>query len=390
MGERQAKKPTVTAAVQRLIKFNTFALSHGATTWEELPALADVFVDHWFNEHSAWCKSAKDRACVRSQVRTPIEQMLRLLLPDFVGTRRCKRVPFEQSVPDFFDYLIDERGLRPTTRTRYRHHLQSFEAYLELHGSLGLSDLKPALISSFIIERASQLSQGGIGGCSSVLRTFLRYLHRQGFIETDLARAISRGRTYRHSSIPRSISPDEVNRTLAAVDRRDALGKRDYAILLLLASYGLRAREIAILQLDDINWEQAELNVSARKNGHSTVYPLSANVGEAIIDYLRYGRPKVEYRNVFTNVMSPFLPISSRCISGRATKYIRAAGITVHRAGSHTFRHSCVQRLVDADVPFKVIGDFVGHQVPESTHIYAKVALHKLRVLSIGDAEDVL
>jgi integrase len=161
-------------------------------------------------------------------------------------------------------------------------------------------------------------------------------------------------------------------------------------MMLLLTSYGMRSKEVAALQLDDIDWQQAQLHVSGRKGGHATIYPLSATVGEAVIDYLRCGRPDVEHRDLFLTTKSPYTPISHWCASQRAGVYIRAAGIEVRRPGSHTFRHSCVQRLVDADVPFKVIGDYVGHRVPQSTMIYGKVAIHKLRALAIGEAEEVL
>jgi integrase len=181
-----------------------------------------------------------------------------------------------------------------------------------------------------------------------------------------------------------------VERVLQVVDRRDPLGRRDYAMMLLLTSYGLRAKEVAALQLDDIDWPDAKLHVSGRKGGHSTIYPLSAAVGEAIVDYLRFGRPQVEHRDLFLTTRAPYMPISHWCASQRAGVYIRAAGVDVRRPGSHTFRHACVQRLVDADIPFKVIGDYVGHRTAQSTQVYGKVALHKLRELTLGEAEDVL
>jgi len=390
MTQRQAAEQTVKAAVQRLVRFNAFALSHGATTWEELPALAEAFIAHWIQEHSGYCRTAQARAAVNSQVRVPVEGLLRLLLPNFAGTQHAVPLPFASSAPGFFTYLHEERGLRPMTVHQYRHHLWSFEGYLDQVDSPNLSELTPALINTFILERAKTLSPGGVGGCGSVLRMFFRYLYRERLIATDLNRAVPRGRTYRQSAIPRSISRDDIQRVLAAVDCRDAIGKRDYAMMLLLINYGLRAREIAAMQLEDIDWQKAQLHVTARKGGHATIYPLSASVGEAIIEYLRCARPDVEHRTLFITTKSPYAPISHWCVSQRAGQYIRAVGIKVHRAGSHTFRHSCVQRMVDADIPFKVIGDFVGHRRPASTQIYGKVALHKLRALALGDAEEML
>ena len=174
------------------------------------------------------------------------------------------------------------------------------------------------------------------------------------------------------------------------IDRRSALGKRDHAILMLLATYGLRANEVASLKLDDLDWRTAQFRVEERKAGNTTLYPLSGAVGDAIVAYLRGGRPECNDRHVFLTVRAPFRPLMYWDVSQRAQWHLRKAGVQVPRAGSHTLRHSCVQRLVEADVPFKVIGDYVGHRTDVATQIYAKVAVHKLRQLVLGEAEDIL
>ena len=177
---------------------------------------------------------------------------------------------------------------------------------------------------------------------------------------------------------------------LEGVDRRTPGGKRDYAILLLLVTYGLRAREIAALTVEDIDWRRERLRVPERKADHSTAYPLSPIVGEAILDYLQHGRPKTAERSVFFRALAPFKPMTFNGVSGRASHYLHKAGIPVSRPGSHTLRHTCVQRLVDADFSLKAIGDYVGHQSPTSTEIYAKVAVEALREVGSGIGEEVL
>jgi len=357
LGERQASQSTVRQAVQALVEFGDFARVRGANTLEDLPTHVEPFVSQWIEKHGAWCRSAHDRTVVHSHGRVPVEQMLRLLLPGYVGTTRRVAPPFQTAVPGFFSYLREERGLRPQTLHGYEHHLRAFEAFLQRVDASHLPDLSPALLSRFLTESAQRLGPGGMRGRSGTLRVLLRYLHRQGVIATDLGCAVPRGRGYRQAAIPRAIGWADVQRVLASVDRRSPLGKRDYALLLLLVTYGLRAREVTGLQLEDIDWRQAQLRVSARKGGHSTIYPLSATVGEAIIDYLRFGRPQVTDRHVFLIIKSPFAPLNHYVVSDRAAVYLRAAAIQVPRAGSHTFRHACVQHLVEADVPFKVIGD---------------------------------
>jgi integrase len=152
----------------------------------------------------------------------------------------------------------------------------------------------------------------------------------------------------------------------------------------------LRGREVAALTLNDIDWKHERLAIPERKAGHSTAFPLSKSVGEAIIDYLQHGRPKTPDRHVFFRSAAPLQPIGSAAVSSCARQYLLRAGVHVPRPGSHTLRHTLVQRLVDADFSLKEIGDFVGHRSPASTQIYGKVALESLRQVALGDGEEVL
>ncbi len=225
--------------------------------------------------------------------------------------------------------------------------------------------------------------------CAAV-RVLLRYAHREGLLQADLSRTVEWPQAYRLTTIPRSISWTDVSKLLAAVDRRTSSGKRDYAILLLLVTYGLRGREVAALTLDDIDWRHERLAVPERKAGHSSVFPLSASVGQALADYLQHGRPQTSDRHVFFRAVAPVQPIGPAAVSARATHYLRKAGIDVIRPGSHTLRHTCIQRMVDANFTLKTIGDFVGHRSPASTEIYAKVAVEALRQVALGDGEEAL
>jgi integrase/recombinase XerD len=223
-----------------------------------------------------------------------------------------------------------------------------------------------------------------------VLKVFLRYAHRQGVLTRDLSEAVEWPQVYRLSTLPRSITWAEVGTVLAGVDRRTPRGKRDYAILLLLVTYGLRAREISALTLDDIDWKRERLAVPERKAGHSTAFPLSPTVGAALVDYLQHGRPQTSDRRVFFRAAAPVRPITPAAVSCCARDYLLKAGVTVPRPGSHTLRHTCVQRLVDDGFGLKTIGDFIGHRSAKSTEIYSKVDVENLRAVALGDGEDVL
>ena len=389
LAEQRYSRASVRRRVPVLVAFGEFARAGGARSIGDLPAHVEAFVAERVPELAQLgAVAARERV---KNVRGPIEQMLRLVVPGFTGSRRpLLEVPFIDELPGFFEYLLCERGLRRTTLQGYGCYLRSFEGYLRRVGVKQLVELSPALISAFVAERSAGLATASVGLLCGALREFLRYAHRQGALASDLSKTVDRPRTYRLSDIPRSITPAEVSQVLACVDRSSTRGKRDYAALLLLATYGLRSREIAAMTLDHIDWTREQLSVPGRKGGHSTAFPLSSSVGEALVDYLQHGRPQSAERHVFFMAFAPVRPISHTAVSKLATKYLRQAGIQVPRPGSHTLRHSCVQRLVDADFPLKTIGDFVGHRSPKTTEIYTKVAVESLREIALGDGEEVL
>lgn len=382
---------TIWRRVPIVFAFGEFSRDRGAAVVADLPDHVEAFVAERVARHAKRTGSNSNRPMAK-EVRGPVEQMLSVVLAGFEGAgRRQAAQPFAGVLPGFFDYLVDERGLRPASVRHYRHHLARFDAYLSAIGVRGLSEVAPPVLSAFIVERSrAGLAKSTVRDTAGVLRVFLRYAHREGAVAADLSEAVEWPQLYRLSSIPRSISWQEVNRVLAAVDRRTPAGRRDYAIVLLLVTYGLRGREVADLTLDDIDWTRERLAVPERKAGHSTAFPLSVVVGEALLDYLRDGRPDSADRHVFFRATAPRRPIGSAAVSSRARHYLLKAGVEVPRPGSHTLRHSAVQRLVDADVDLKTIGDFVGHRSARSTEVYAKVAVEALREVALGDGEEVL
>lgn len=392
LNEEKFSFRTVTRRVPIVRRFGEFAQKSGAKTIDELPEYIDAFVDDWFRKHGKGCSSERSRKKVADEARNPVNQMLRLVLPEFLGEakRSARPFPFVDLAPGFVSYLRVERGLQVTSIRHYQFGLRFFETYLKKINLNQLSGLSPAVLSAFVTESSQGLSHSTIRGLCSTLHVFLRYTYREGLIDRDLSAAIEYPAKYRLADIPRSISWEEVGRMFKVVDRRTAAGKRDYAILLLLVTYGLRAREVAALTLDNIDWKRERLLVPERKAGHCTAYPLSSIVGNAIIEYLQKARPKTDDRYLFFRVLAPYRPLTYNAVSSRASYYLHKAGISVARPGSHTLRHTCVQRLVDARFPLKVIGDYVGHGSPSSTKIYSKVDVETLREVALGDGEEIL
>jgi integrase/recombinase XerD len=388
--ERHYTARSVLHRVPVLFSFGEYAKAHGANELMQLSDHVEPFVQDWIRRHGRG-RSASRRSRFAHEVRNPICQMLRLAIDRYDGPGRPHKPdnPFERQAPQFLTYLVEEKGLRPRTILQYRFHLFQFAAYLERTG-IGLRALSPTVISGFITEYGPRVAWTTLRNACGTLRVFLRYLYREGILSKDLSSLVEFPQSYRHAGIPRAINWDQVEKVLASVDRRSPCGKRDYAMLLLLSTYGLRACEVAALTLDDIDWRNERFRIRERKAGNTTTYPLSAVAGAAIIDYLKNGRPVTTDREVFMRMAAPLAPIGHAAVVCRAAHFIRKAGIDVPRAGSHVLRHSCVQRLLNAHFSLKHIGDYVGHRNISSTQIYGKLAIEQLRYVAQGDGEDVL
>ena len=392
LAAQQYSQRSVLRRIPLLVAFGEFAKHHGATEVAHLPEHVEPFVHRWIADHTRPKDSDRTRLKVGQCVRNPIRQMLRLAIPGYVGLGRPRKPdnPFEAQAPQFLVYLTEEKGLRPRSIEQYRFHLRLFAVYLEHVDLKDLAHLSPTVLSGFIAEYGPRIAWPTLRNACGTLRVFLRYLHREGVLLKDLSSLVGFPQSYRHAAVPRSISWEQVEQVLAGVDRRSGCGKRDYAMLLLLATYGLRACEVAALTLDDLDWRNERLKVRDRKAGNTTTYPLSALVGAAIIDYVKNARPATTDRQVFLRACAPLVPIGAAAVTCRAAHYIRKAGIKVPRAGSHTLRHSCVQRLLNAHFSLKQIGDYIGHRNASSTQIYSKIAIEQLREVAQGDGEDVL
>lgn len=375
--------------VPLLLRFGEFAHGRGARRIEELRGHLDPFVASQLRKRLQPCRSKASRKQYVRDHRNPIAQFLRVVDSSALPSPTVAR-PFEHWAPGFFGHLLHERGLSTTTIETYAYQLSRFEQCVVARNITAPDALSPAILDDFLADRRADVCARSLSGTCATLRAFLRYLFREGITRRDLSLVVEGPSTYHLSDVPRSVGVEDVERTLRMVDRRSVVGRRDYAILMLLVVYGLRAREVAALTLEDIGWETSVLHVRGRKAGHSAVYPLAAEVGEAVIDYLQHGRPETSDRRIFFRTMAPRAAITHQIVSKRAKFYLRKAGVAVARPGSHTLRHSCAQRLVDAEFSLKVIGDYLGHRRVASTRIYSKVAIETLRKVALGDGEAIL
>lgn len=243
----------------------------------------------------------------------------------------------------------------------------------------------PAL-DAYLESRSPALRRRSLGTTVYALRNFLRYLFESGQARIDLSSAIHAPKIYKLEGIPSALTPRDVTSVLqSARANHSPLGRRDYAILILLATYGLRAREVISLRLDDIDWRNDVLRVRHSKTNTCSELPLLRAPAEAILQYLKNGRPQTDRREVFLRAIAPYRPLSGaaslyHCIE----RYLEEnTSIPCGRRGSHALRHARATTLLNAAVPLKTIGDILGHRSPRSTMIYLKWATKELRAISL-------
>jgi integrase len=216
------------------------------------------------------------------------------------------------------------------------------------------------------------------------LRAFLRYLHHQGLNPRALADCVPSMRRWKLASLPTFLPAAQVQRTLDGCDRATPMGRRDYAILMMLARLGLRADEVTTLTLDDIDWRASEMLVRAKGRQRARM-PISPDVGAAIVAYLRNGRPKSSCRRLFIRALAPHVGFASGCaITMIAKTALDRVGIKgcAHR-GAHIFRHSLATELLRSGATLTEIGQLLRHESHDTTRIYAKVDIEALRTLSL-------
>jgi len=286
--------------------------------------------------------------------------------------------PVDLLLASFERYLLVERGLAAGTVRGYLAHAHSF---LDGLGSSGeLAGLSAGEVTAAVLRKAdSGVSVSAAQYFVSALRAFLRFCFLEGLLEEDLSQAALAVRGRRPQPLPRGISRADARALLGACDRRSALGRRDYALIILLSRLGLRRGEVAALRLDDVDWRAGELLVHG-KGGREDRLPLSADVGEAIAAYLRRGRPASERREVFLRARPPFEPIAAGTVASTVRRACRRAGIA--EVGSHRLRHTAACEMVGAQVPLARIGQLLRHRSLQSTAIYARVDLDQLRLLA--------
>ncbi len=299
--------------------------------------------------------------------------------------------PYATELCVYENWLRKERGLSAETVHGYCRAANHFLTRIAGRGT-AIAALMMADIDTIIGDehRRGVWSRRTLHDFAQRLRSFIAFAEKRQWCRPGLAAGIVAPGYRADEVLPKGIERTDVERLLASVSGERTVDLRDRAILMLFTSYGLRVAEVAGLCLDDFDWDADMLRVRCTKPGRTQLWPLSHEVGQAILDYLRHGRPTEYGRAVFFTSRAPIRSLNRKALGKIVRDRLAGIGVVTGRRGPHALRHAAAQHLLDRGVSMKVIGDFLGHRDPSSTAIYAKVDLAALREVAALDLEGLL
>ena len=326
------------------------------------------------------CRLAPKHRCLAS---TALSAFLQYLRRHKVITTPASKPPETATLVltrRYAEFLRNEKGLAEASLRVYLPLVPQLLHYLEKrHGITSLRRLDTSVLRAFLFERAEGRSSESVRLLATSLRSFLRFLHVQGDIRHDLTAAIPTICRWSQPGIPRILTAEEVGRVLAAPDQATATGRRDYAILLLLARLGLRASEVLSIELGDIRWRTGEVLIRGKGNRRDTL-PLPRDAGAAIVRYLRLDRGIRPTQRVFLRTYAPRVPLAGPASIGHIVRRALAEA-DVERPkhiAAHLFRHTLASRMLQQGADLRDISEVLRHRAPGSTEIYAKIDMRSL------------
>ncbi len=286
---------------------------------------------------------------------------------------------------EYLYWLAANRQLENSTIKSRSSYLKKFlEWHKETSNYSELGSLKPINVESFFIKATNRRGTEFRRSLQGTLRSFFDFCHERGYTFQNLRFSLPAIKTYKLSEVPKKIDDNEAVKLIDSIDRSTNSGKRISAILQILYTYGVRGCQVRALKLNDIDWHREEIHFPSAKDGKSCSFPLVAEVGNAILDYLKNARQECHYQEVFLTLSAPFTPLTkSKNLSQIIRNAMINAGIKSPSKGSHCFRHGFVSRMLKQGESFKHIADLVGHKHIQTTFIYTKIDFNSLAEVAL-------
>lgn len=358
--------------------FNSYLIDQGITQCKKItPEHFESFIEAYLAEIRTTSQSYMPQSYTRGQLK---HLFTYLVDQKIIKPPAPKPIPrqYRWILEPYLQYLLQERQLTQLTIQKHSTFLSRFlEGLGERVTPLHIKGLQPEVVEEYV-KRYLKESKDNLRRLAAALRGFLHFCACQGYIRRDLSSVIPAIPSYRLASLPKGMEDSALQRVLNVIPKGSAVGARDYAIMLLMMAYGVRAKSVAELVLEDLDWPHSTIRFRGCKGGKEVVLPLMEAVGESILRYLHF-RPETSLREVFLSSRAPFFPLSGLAVSVTVRKYMVKAGVKIPKSGSSTLRHSWAVRALAHDSPMKAIADVLGHKFLSTTFIYAKADLKTLR-----------
>ena len=284
---------------------------------------------------------------------------------------------------EYADHLREVRGFAASTVSSHRRATECFLRHLEKAGT-AVGRVTPGNIESYIASAGKRLGRASLQHEIAALRGFLRFFSMDDRAPAELERRIDTPRLYRLEQLPRALPWETVRSLLQSIDRTSPMGLRDYAIFLLIATYGLRASEVVAISLEDILWRQGILRIHQRKTSSPLELPLTNEVLAALVKHLKRTPPPASYRRIFLRMRAPIGILKPTAVTEAFQALVRRSGLSIPYQGPHCLRHSYAVCLLKSGTPLKTIGDILGHRTAESTSMYLRLATGDLREVALA------
>jgi len=368
--------PVIQRRVLQVSHFNRYLHHLG------LKDIQDVSRSHaeHFLSGGHWRYRSKSRGMFKEAIRSVRSFLEYLSVRGILSDTTERPSPYGSLLEEYTEYLRRIRNLRESSINTYCYYITQFLECLDTNAPLdNLRELSSTQIQALFAKCVQGKAVSTRGQIKAALKTFLCYCAKRGYTAGDLSQVLPKIFTYALSSVPRGVLEGDVEKTLEIIDRTKSVGRRYYAIIQLLWTYGVRGSQVRALELQDINWSHSRIRFRAVKGGKEVLQPLTDEVGESLLDYLRYGRPQATYSEVFLTARAPIHPLRHPSnIYNIVARHMHSAGVARAGIGPHSFRHAFATRMLGHGQSLKVIADMMGHRSINSSFIYTKVDFHML------------
>jgi site-specific recombinase XerD len=348
-------------------------------------------IEEFFDKYVSRCRNRGPLEGHLRRIRHSVNRFASYLREEgrFVVVPAC--AIYEPLLAGYLQWMRSYKHAAPGTLKVRTHSLTRFLESLGQDATpRGLAKLDCEKVEQFVLAYASGNGRSARRSMQSALRTFFRFALHEGYLRQPLDRAVPTLRTYKLATVPRGLNELQTEEVLGSIERNTEVGRRDYALLQLLSTYGVRGGQLRNLRLDELDWARERILFRAAKHGKDVWVPMTLEVGEAVLDYLQNGRPACSCPEVFLTSRAPYHPFPhSTTLSAVVQRRLCTAGIDLPSAGAHAFRHGFATRMLRQGHPLKAIADVLGHRHLSTTFIYTKVDFNALKQVALEWPQEV-